>query len=74
MCITPSRIHDECPRVVTNGFGKCFGTFLDNNVTPADLTWQRSVQRRTVLGVISVLECGNDYFVFEARFTLAIKG
>jgi len=70
MRITPSRVHNKCSRVGTNGFGKFLGAFLDDDITPAGLAWQRSIQRRAVLRVITVLEYRNDNFVFETWFTL----
>ena len=70
MGITPSRVHDKCTRVSTNGFGKFLGAFLDDDVTPAYLTWERSVQRSAVLRIFAALELRNHDFIFETWLAL----
>jgi hypothetical protein len=67
--ITPGSVHDERSGILADSLGEGFGTVLDDNVAPSDLARESGVERRAV-GVIPVLELGNDDFGLEAWFSL----
>jgi hypothetical protein len=67
--ISPSGVHDENPRVFAHCFGKGFGAGLNDDISPTNFARQRCVQRWTCL-IFSVLELGNDNFVFQTRLAL----
>ena len=69
MRITPSSIHDKNAGVLAHGFRKCLGPFLHNNVTPANLTGNASVERGTIR-VIPVNELRDNDVIFEPGFAL----
>lgn len=69
MGVTPGGVHDESARIRANGFGESFGTFLDDDVSPADFAWDRGVERWAV-GVFPVVERRDDDLVLEAWLAL----
>ena len=70
MSITPRRVHDEHTRVFPDGLRECFRTMLHNDVAPADFAWLGGIKRNITVRVLSALERRDDYFRFEARFSL----
>jgi hypothetical protein len=63
--ITPSCVHDERSRVFAHGLCESFGTLLDNNVAPSNLTRERSV-KGCPIRTITALELGNDDIILKA--------
>ena len=69
MRVTPCSVHNECARVLADGLGESFWSFLDNDIPPTILTGKRSVEGGPIR-VLSVPELGNGDLVLEAGFTL----
>ena len=69
MSITPGGVHDEHTGVFTDGLGESLGTVFDDDVTPSLLTRNRAIEGGTV-GVVAVLEGGNNDLILETGFTL----
>lgn len=72
MGVTPCGIHNEGAWVVAHCFGKCFGTFFDDDVPPSDGARQGSVQGGTIKRVFAALKLGDDNVGFEAGFALVL--
>jgi len=70
--VTPCGIHNEGAWVFAHCFGKCFGTFFNDNVAPSDRARQGSVQGRTIKRVFATLKLGDDNVGFEAGFSLIL--
>lgn len=66
MSVPPCCVHDKRARVLSDGFGEGFGTVVDDDVTPAQLTRLCSVNGRTI---VTVPQRGDNNFLFETWFT-----
>ena len=69
MRITPGGVHNKYTWVLAHGLCKRLWTLLDDDVAPALLTRDRRVERWAI-GVVAILELGNNDFVLEAGFAL----
>jgi hypothetical protein len=67
--ITPRSVHNKRTRVLADGLGESFWSFLDDNVPPAIFTGECSFEGRPIR-VLSVREFGDDNLLLETGFTL----
>lgn len=64
--VTPGGVHDKHTRVLAYSLCECLRTMLDDDVPPTLLARQRGVEGRTIVGILAVLELGDDDVILEA--------
>ena len=69
MRVTPCSVHDECSGIFADSLREGLRSFLNDDVPPTTFIRERSVERGSIR-IITILECGNDNVILEARFTL----
>lgn len=68
--ISPGSVHDKGTGVSADCFGECLGALLDNDVAPPGEARRGDIQRRSILGVLAVLELRDDDVLPETGFAL----
>ncbi len=72
MGITPRSVHDECAGVLADCLGESFRPMLNDDVPPTTFAGETGVEGGAI-GVVAVLERGDDDLVLETRFALHNK-